>query len=203
MFPWKQLSKRPRHPGPNASYLLLKSIWLSLSSCWQHANSRPGSTRTARSREASLCWGFQNSAMRHGRTFMVNVILRLGHVPPQTRPLPLEVPKIRHLRDEETEPGQQSSPQGQLFRKPLSQTRPQVAFSKWQPSLQTDRLATQRDKDRDFETVHWHRGGECARLTDFLLLVIFHFLKPGHLARLHDKDECQHTCTHPCTLTKF
>ena len=31
---------------------------------------------------------------------------------------------------------------------------------------------------------------------EFLLLVIFYFLKPGYLARLHAKGECQHTDTH-------
>ena len=31
---------------------------------------------------------------------------------------------------------------------------------------------------------------------EFLLLVIFYFLKPGYLARLHTKAECQHTDTH-------
>lgn len=76
--------------GPNPNYLLLKSIWWSLSSCWQHANFHPGSTRTTGFQEESLCWDFQKSAMRWRRILIFNRLLRFGHVWPHTFPPPPE-----------------------------------------------------------------------------------------------------------------
>lgn len=93
-------------PGPNPNYLLLKSIWWSLSSCWRHADFHPTLTQTARFQEVSQCWDSPKPAVRGGRMDVVNVILHLGCAQPQTSPPPYPESypsKIHHVTDEETE----------------------------------------------------------------------------------------------------